>query len=42
MEFFVVLAFGVGWAILEWRCKQLDKQRDQEKQVSDQRGDKPV
>ena len=30
MEVFVVLAFGIGWAILEWQCKQLDKKRDQE------------
>ncbi len=24
-EFFVVVAFGIGWLILEWYCKRLDK-----------------
>jgi hypothetical protein len=25
LEFFVVLVFGIGWLILEWQCKKLDK-----------------
>ena len=25
LEFFVVIAFGTGWLILEWYCKRLDK-----------------
>jgi hypothetical protein len=26
-ELFVVLAFGVGWLILEWNGKRLDRKR---------------
>ncbi|MFN0218716.1 MAG: hypothetical protein ACKVP4_07895 [Hyphomicrobium sp.] len=25
LEFAVVLAFGIGWLVLEWYCKRLDK-----------------
>jgi hypothetical protein len=25
LEFFVVIAFGIGWLILELYCKRLDK-----------------
>lgn len=28
LEFFVVLAFGIGWLFLEWYCKRLDKPAD--------------
>jgi hypothetical protein len=27
LEFFVVLAFGVGWLILEWVASRYDQQR---------------
>jgi hypothetical protein len=28
LEFFVVIAFGLGWLYLEWYCKRLDKPSD--------------
>lgn len=28
LEFFVVLAFGLGWLYLEWYCKRFDKPAD--------------
>jgi len=31
LEFFVVLAFGVGWLILELYTRRLDKKREAEK-----------
>lgn len=30
LEFFVVLAFAIGWLILEWYCKRLDKPPESE------------
>ena len=29
-ELFIVLAFGIGWLILEWYCKRLDKPTEAE------------
>ncbi len=28
-EFFVVLAFGIGWMILEWQGRRLDRAREE-------------
>ena len=28
MDLAIVLAFGVGWLILEWQGRRLDRQRD--------------
>lgn len=31
-EMFVVLAFGLGWVILEWQARRLDQRRKDEEQ----------
>ncbi|MGQ0455676.1 MAG: hypothetical protein ACT4OU_01305 [Hyphomicrobium sp.] len=41
LEFFVVLAFGVGWLILEWYCKRLDRPADAAKDAR-QAGEAPA
>jgi cytochrome oxidase assembly protein ShyY1 len=28
IELWVVLAFGMAWAVLEWQCRRLDRQRE--------------
>ena len=35
MELFVVLAFGIGWLILERVARRLDRKRLEEREASD-------
>lgn len=37
LEFFVVLAFGVGWLILEWVASRYDQQRKADASKDEQR-----
>lgn len=32
-ELVVVLAFGIGWMILEWQGRRLDRQRDERERI---------
>ncbi|MGL4396510.1 MAG: hypothetical protein ACRCS9_08240 [Hyphomicrobium sp.] len=34
-EFAVVLAFGIGWLVLEWQCRRLDRKREAARSSSD-------
>ncbi len=27
LEFFVVIAFAIAWAAVEWQCRRLDRQK---------------
>lgn len=41
MELAIVLAFGIGWMILEWQGRRLDRQRDERERVNPT-SDKPM
>jgi hypothetical protein len=34
-EFYIVLAFGLAWWIMEWQGRRLDKRREEEQRVRD-------
>lgn len=37
LEFFVVIAFGIGWAAVEWQCCRLDRKKAERQSQSAQR-----
>jgi hypothetical protein len=39
LELLVVLLFGVGWLILEWQCRRLDRARDNQSSRADSGSD---
>jgi hypothetical protein len=38
LEFFVVIAFAIGWAAVEWQCRRLDHQKAEREAQSAQSG----
>jgi hypothetical protein len=34
-EFFIVLAFGLAWWVMEWQGRKLDKKREAERRATE-------